>query len=102
MLDEQTVMIYPRAFDEVGLELIHHFFDVVLEIDEQETLESFACNATAIAGKRVLLPSGSPKTARLLESHGFTVAELPTYEFLKSGGSIYCMKMLFWSQEASL
>ena len=102
MLDEQTVMIYPRAFDEVGLELIHHFFDVVLEIDERETLESFTCNATAIAGRRVLLPSGSPKTARLLESNGFTVAELPTYEFLKSGGSIYCMKMLFWSQDACL
>ena len=37
MLDEQTVMIYPGAFDEVGLELIHHYFDVVLEIDKRET-----------------------------------------------------------------
>lgn len=102
MLDEQTVMIYPEAFDEVGLELIHHFFDVVLEIDERETLYSFACNATAVAGKRVLLPSDSPKTARLLASKGFTVVELSTHEFLKSGGSIFCMKMLFWSHHASL
>lgn len=102
MLDEQTVMIYPGAFDEVGLDLIHHFFDVVLEIDKQETLCSFACNATAVAGKRVLLPSDSPKTARLLASRGFTVVELSTHEFLKSGGSIFCMKMLFWSHHTLL
>ena len=102
MLDEQTVMIYPGAFDEAGLELIHHYFDVVLEIDKRETLYSFACNATAVAGKRILLPSDSPKTARLLASRGFTVVELSTHEFLKSGGSIYCMKMLFWSHHVSL
>ena len=29
-------MIYPGAFDEVGLELIHHYFDVVLEIDKRK------------------------------------------------------------------
>ena len=101
MLDEQTVMVYPGAFDEAGLELIHHFFEVVLEIDEQESLRSFACNATAVAGRRVLLPSDCPKTAQLLRSKGFTIAELPTYEFLKSGGSIFCMKMLFWGHHAS-
>ena len=102
MLDEKTVMVYPEAFDESGLELIHHYFEVVLEIDEQESLRAFACNATAVAGKRILLPSDSPKTARLLASRGFTVVELSTHEFLKSGGSIYCMKMLFWSHLVSL
>ena len=100
MLDEKTVMVYPEAFDESGLELIHHYFEVVLEIDEQESLRAFACNATAVAGKRVLLPSDCPKTAQLLRLKGFTVAELPTYEFLKSGGSIF-VKMLFWGHHAS-
>lgn len=97
MLNEHTVMCYPPAFSAKGMRLIEHFFDRIIEVDEQECLESFACNATAVSGNRVLLPEHAPRTKAKLEAMGFEVADASTGEFLKSGGSIYCMKLLFWS-----
>jgi N-dimethylarginine dimethylaminohydrolase len=34
------------------------------------------------------------KTAKSLERAGFVVKPLDTGEFLKSGGSVFCMKLL--------
>jgi N-dimethylarginine dimethylaminohydrolase len=98
MLNEHTVMCYPPAFSREGMRLIEHYFEHIIEVDERECLESFACNATAVSGNRVLLPECAPKTKAALEGMGFEVAELSTGEFLKSGGSVYCMKLLFWSK----
>ena len=53
-----------------------------------------ACNACCPDGRNVLMQRGCERTGAALRAAGFTVRELETGEFLKSGGSVFCMKLL--------
>jgi len=94
-LDEETVMIYPAAFENEGLELIRHFFTNVIELTEKDAY-NFAGNAVALRDKRVLLQKGSAEACRQLREAGFEPIELNSSEFMKSGGSLFCIKMLVY------
>ncbi len=95
-LDEESVLIYPGAFDAGGLALIHRVFRRVLEAPEDEARRLFACNAHCPDGAHVLIQRGCNRTVRLLQDTGYTPVELETGEFLKAGGSVFCMKQMFW------
>lgn len=90
-LDEQSVMVYPQAFEEKGLELIRHYFVNVLEVNDHDA-NNFACNALAM-GKKVVLQKGSNDICDKLRQFGFEPVEVDTSEFMKSGGSVSCLKM---------
>lgn len=96
MLDSQAVLIYPDAFDEDALGLISHFFEHVIEAPEDEARHGFACNAHCPDEEHVLIQRGCETTNQRLQQAGFTPVELDTDEFLKSGGSVFCMKQMFW------
>ncbi len=93
-LDEDTVMIYEGAFDADGLALIRHFFKNVISVSEKEAL-NFALNALAIRGN-VIIQKGSPEIVETLKKHGFKPIEVDTSEFMKSGGSVFCLKMMVY------
>lgn len=95
LLDTQTAMIFPPAFDQYGLELIYHFFPRIVEVPTQEAYQTFACNAFAL-GPYVIIQQNAAQTIRQLKSYGFQIVEVDTGEFIKSGGSVFCMKMLFY------
>ena len=95
-LDEHTALIAPAAFDESGLEAIRRRFARVIEAPEREARELFACNAHAPDGRHVLIQRGCAETNAALDDAGYTVVELDTDEYLKSGGSVFCMKLMFW------
>ncbi len=96
VLNESTVMIYPDAFDDSSLQLINSQFDLVIEATQYEAVNLLAVNATCPDGKNVLIQQGCTDINKKLRNHGFQVHELSTYEFLKSGGSVFCMKLLLW------
>lgn len=96
VLDEDTVLIYPKAFTDEGLKLIDKGFDRIIEADQHEAEKLFACNATCPDGKNVVIQEGCERVNKQLEEAGFTVHEVSTREYLKSGGSVFCMKMLLW------
>ncbi len=91
-LSEQSVLIYPNAFTEEGLGVIRESFSDVIKVDENEATQYLACNAAAFHGSVVIIQAGAARTVRELEHRGFTVREVDTSEFLKSGGSVFCMK----------
>jgi len=91
-LSERTVMIYPNAFTAAGLELIRKHFADVIEVDEPEATQMLACNAAAFHGNLVIIQAGADRTIRELKRREFNVREVETSEFLKSGGSVFCMK----------
>ena len=95
-LDERTVLIYPGAFDEDGLALIHHYFERVIEAPENEARDLFACNAHSPDGQHVIIQRGCTETVEKLREAGYEPVEVDTDEFLKSGGSVFCMKLMFW------
>lgn len=96
ILDESTALIYPDAFMPDGLEMIRTVFSRVLEAPESESRELFACNAHCPDRRHVLIQRGCDVTNALLRDADFVPVELDTDEFLKSGGSVYCMKQMFW------
>ncbi len=96
VLDEKTALIYSKAFTDEGLELIYAMFENVIEASKYEAEELFACNATSPDGKNVFIQQGCTDVNQNLRDHGFKVHEFSTAEFLKSGGSVFCMKMMLW------
>jgi N-dimethylarginine dimethylaminohydrolase len=95
-LDEQTALVYPGAFTEKGRALVRQFFENTIEVPAVEAREGFACNAHCPDGEHVLIQRGCDVTTEQLVAGGFTPVELETGEFLKSGGSVFCMKLMFW------
>lgn len=95
-LSEDAVLVFPGAFSEAGMALIRRGFARVLEVSEAEAAAGFACNAHAVDGRTVLIQRGSPHTVAALTDAGFEVVEVETGEFIKSGGSVFCMKMMIY------
>lgn len=96
VLDEDSVLIYPGAFQQAGLDLVHLFFRNVIESPENEARTLFSCNAHCPDGKYVVIQKGCTETVNALSSAGYTPVEVDTSEFLKAGGSVFCMKQMFW------
>lgn len=93
-LDSETVLIASEAFSKESLAKIHRLWDTVIEAPLNEAEEGFACNAHCPDGESVIIQDGNVKTERLLERHGFDVVKTDTSEFMKAGGSVFCMKMM--------
>lgn len=96
VLSEKCVLIYPPAFTKGGLELIHTAFPTVIETTEKEAQKLFACNACCPDGKNVIIQKGCTEVNKELKKNGFAFHEVDTSEYLKSGGSVFCMKLLLW------
>ncbi|MCA8913324.1 MAG: amidinotransferase [Planctomycetes bacterium] len=91
VLDAETAMYYPPAFDEPSCERLKAGFKHLCTVSDADAA-NFACNAHCPDGKHVLMQQGSGETAAWLKDSGFEVIELDTSEFMKSGGSVFCLK----------
>ena len=96
MLNETTALIYPAAFTADGLALLRALIPDLIEANDHEANHLFACNATCPNGKDVIIQAGCTVVNAELRKRGFTVHEVSTEEYLKSGGSVFCMKMMVW------
>ncbi|MEM7163854.1 MAG: arginine deiminase-related protein [Planctomycetota bacterium] len=96
LIDERTALLYPAGLTTAGRELVAQQFEVVIEVDAEEAGNAMACNATACLGQTIILQRGAPQTAAALRSHGFEVTEVDTGEFMKSGGSVFCLKQFLF------
>ena len=96
LLDERTALYFPGAFDEAGLGLLRAGFERLIEAPEEEARRLFACNAHSPDGEHVLIQRGCTETNARLRDAGFEPVDVDTDEFLKSGGSVFCMKLMFW------
>jgi N-dimethylarginine dimethylaminohydrolase len=96
MLNSESVLIYPDAFSEESLELIYKLFKNVIESGSYEAEKLFSVNAVCPDGKHVMIQQGCTDVNKKLRDAGFSIHEFSTYQFLKSGGSVFCMKLLYW------
>jgi N-dimethylarginine dimethylaminohydrolase len=96
LLDEHTCLWIPDALSRRSRRLVERLIPRRLEADPAEARERLACNASCPDGRHVLIQLGCVKTSERLRAAGYEVVELETGEFLKSGGSVFCMKLLVW------
>ncbi len=95
-LDERTALVFPGAFTPEDMTTIRAHFERVIEAPEDEARTLFACNAHSPDGETVIIQRGCTVTNERLRDAGYTVVEVDTDEYLKSGGSVFCMKLMFW------
>jgi len=93
ILSKDVVAIQPEAFSPVGQQLIRSIFSKVIEIPYEENLKYFCGNSFCPDGKNVVLQKGSPTFSQELSKLGFSLWEVETGEFMKSGGSVFCLKL---------
>ncbi|KAA0210870.1 hypothetical protein FBQ84_02600 [Ignavibacteria bacterium CHB1] len=96
ILDNNNVVIDETAFSSDDLKKIQSYFKNVIVIDRKENMNSFACNCHCPDGKNVIVQSGADNFTHKLQTEGFNIIETDTSEFIKSGGSVFCMKMMLW------
>ncbi|WP_141734741.1 dimethylarginine dimethylaminohydrolase family protein [Oligoflexus tunisiensis] len=105
LLDARTVLACRDGFTADGWKTLQRLFPRIIEVPLPEAdAPGFACNAHCPDQQHVILQKGCEETCRILRSYGFTPVEVETDEFIKSGGSVFCMKMQSpwnsWPQEA--
>lgn len=92
ILDQKSAVAYRAAFSQDAWVQILEEYPNLIEVTDEEA-NSFVCNLHCPDGKHVLIPEGSPRIIKILKEKSFTVIPVDTSEFLKSGGSVFCMKL---------
>ena len=95
VLNARTAAYVPEAFTSDGQVLLRRKFPNLLAIDSGEAKEFFCGNCLSLDGKHVVLQKGPAQFLAQLRAHGFTPVEVDTTEFIKAGGSVFCMKQRF-------
>ncbi|MEZ4236669.1 MAG: arginine deiminase-related protein [Myxococcota bacterium] len=93
-LDEHTALICDAAFSERGLAALSACFPRLIRAPVDEAMELLAVNGHCPDGKHFVVQRGAVRTVALVREAGFEVIEVDTSEFLKSGGSVQCMKLM--------
>ncbi|MDZ7773017.1 MAG: arginine deiminase-related protein [Balneolaceae bacterium] len=96
VLDRRTALVYPDAFTGEGMELIETVFERVIRATSYEARKLLACNAVCPDGRNVIIQKGCTDVNKKLRDAGYQVHEVDTSEYLKSGGSVFCMKQMVW------
>lgn len=100
-LYDNTLLVVREAFTSQDIQkLKNHFSDIVF-IPEQEAREYFSLNAhvftSPLTQRHVaVLQTGDTLTKSVLKEKNYIIFEVDTSEFMKSGGSVFCMKMGYW------
>jgi len=74
--------------------LLHAAFPDAIALTETEAL-NFAGNAFCPDQKHVFLQAGCAALEEKLRAHHFIPVPVDTSEFMKSGGSVFCLKMAY-------
>ncbi|MCB9669002.1 MAG: amidinotransferase [Alphaproteobacteria bacterium] len=93
-LDENTALFVPEAFRADAVHVLSALFERLIEVPLDEAVDLLACNGHCPDGKHFIVQQGAMKTAAKVSALGYEVVEVDTSEFLKSGGSVFCMKLM--------
>ncbi len=94
LVSQNTCVVYPEGVGEEGMKILRKLFKNVIEVPREEAYApNFACNAFSPDGRVVIIQHSCPETIAALENLGYIVLRVDTSEFIKSGGSVFCMKM---------
>lgn len=89
-LNETQAIWYPKAFSKESQKRMENAIEL-FEVPEAEA-KRFGCNSVVLK-KQVIIPSGCPKLAELLQSKGFVPHPCPVDEYIKAGGACKCLTL---------
>jgi N-dimethylarginine dimethylaminohydrolase len=88
VLDDDTAMYYPAAFDDAGRAALAAQFAELIEAKDEDA-EVLGLNAVS-DGRHVVLPAQASGLAAQLRAHGFEPIGVDMSELLKAGGGPKC------------
>jgi len=88
VLDEDTAMYYPAAFDDAGRAALADLFAELIEAKDEDA-EVLGLNAVS-DGQHVVLPAAARGLAAQLAEHGYEPIGVDLSELLKGGGGPKC------------
>lgn len=92
ILNKDTACYVKEAFDGPSITILKRDFKNLIEISLSEAIDNFAANCHCPNGKDVIIQSGAKELVRSLKNLNLNIHEVETGEFMKSGGSVFCMK----------
>lgn len=93
VIDAERALYVPEAFDDDARAMLAALFPCLSEVPLAEAVGALACNGWSPDGRHFIVQAGARATNAAARALGLTVIEVPTGEFLKSGGSVYCLKL---------
>lgn len=90
VFNKDTAVVVKEAFSDESYQLLLKDFSHLIEIPRESALNSFVCNAHCPDGVHIIGHLGMKDMLGHLD--GFKFIETATSEYLKSGGSVFCMK----------
>lgn len=92
ILSKDTVAIVKEGISLDGLEDIKSIYKNIIEISFDEAKNGFAANCHSPNGKDLIIHPGNNRFEKDLRDLGFKIHHVDTSEYIKSGGSVFCMK----------
>lgn len=93
LLAEDRGLYVAEAFDPPSRALLEAAVPHLLPVPLWEAVGGASCNGHCPDGVHYVVQKGNPRTCALVRDLGFDPIEVDTSEFMKSGGSVYCMKL---------
>ena len=94
VIDDKTALYVPDAFTSTGHAILQEMFEYLIEVPLLEAKTGFVTNGHSPNGTHFIVHKGNFITVSKLQEIGIEVIEIDTSQFLKSGGSVFCMKMM--------
>ncbi len=95
ILNRDFALYVEEAFSSESLDKLRMKFKNLIRVPLLEAENFLAANACCIDGETVFVEENAIETQKLLKQNGFKIVTFDTSEFLKSGGSIFCLKLLY-------
>lgn len=93
-LTETAALVVEEAFRPEGLAMLREAFPQLIRVPLHEARDGFAANGNCPDGKHFVVHPGNTETRAAVQALGIEVIEVDTSEFMKSGGSVFCMTMM--------
>jgi N-dimethylarginine dimethylaminohydrolase len=98
-ISKHEALLFPNAFSEKSLKELKHIFSELHEVS-YPSAKNFGLNAHFFPGTETLAPlfvaqKGIDEMANWAQKLNAEYLEVDTSEFMKSGGSVFCMKVMF-------
>jgi N-dimethylarginine dimethylaminohydrolase len=98
-VDKDTILYTPSAFSAQGNAKLKTLFAKLIEVPIEEAMHGFALNMHIVNGstkKWAVIQKGNVVTEQLLKKLNIEVITVDTSEYIKSGGSVFCLKMMYY------
>ncbi len=95
ILNDTTCALVKEAFDPESLSLLEKHFKTRIEIPLDEAKNGLACNLFCPDGETIIIDQQNRDSISKLIDFKFKIEKVDTSEFIKSGGSVFCLKLAF-------